>query len=641
MNFPHETTRWVRFAPRARACHPAEPRQGRAAREAGTLPRGPRQNSAGAPKSKRVSIPIVAAGLMATSLAFTPGSAWADETPSASPSSSPSGSPTSSPSSSPTSSPTSSPSGTPTTSAPTPTDTGAFSGYSATGIASPIKIEIFEPTIPIPTVPQAEFDFGYARVKADSASTKGRASFMWPGDGVGEGLKTFFSQLGLPTSLVENGYPVQVNSQHPSGDTKQTNSPFPGTSMTTTSRDGSARATVGFSNDCNAGDGAGDDSGDSSETGGVLPGLPGVPLLDNLNDILGVLGLGRAASTSRGFSRAGADDPVEDPADADVCQLPAALSALIDVNGYVADSQSVSDGSVVTSTSRAALGDVRLLGGLVTMSGITSTVVSSSDGTTGESQGRADYGTMTIAGQTFGLGPEGYVVQGNPSPIPGLPDNPTAALAALGITVEQPKPTYKAEGDKASGTIDTLIVTIDLKTLKPVLSQLPLGAILAPVPFPPDAALLKSLLSSIGNLSPKIVIHLGYTTSAVDTVQSIPIPDSVPDNDPTSEPTESEDDTSGGATGGDPGLGADTSGLPPADTSTPDTDAAPDQLATTSATAGLPPLFSIPGMLLFAGLGGALLAGSYFRRLGAMVLGAGGACAHGLESGLPDLRKVQ
>ena len=348
--------------------------------------------------------------------------------------------------------------------------------------------------------------------------------------------------------------------------------------------------------------------------------------------------------TSRSFSRADDDSPGDatDPADTDVCQLPAALSALIDVNGYVADSQSVSDGSLVTSTSRAALGDVRLLGGLVTMSGVTSTVVSSSDGTTGQSKGRADYGTLTIAGQTFGLGPEGYIAAGTPGAIPGLPDNPTAALAALGITVHLPKPTYKADGDKASGTIEGLIVTIDLKTLKPVLSQLPLGQILAQVPFPPEAALLKSLLSSIGNLSPKIVLHLGYATSAVDTVQSIPIPipDTVPDNDPTSDPTESEGGTTGGATGGGTDLGGDTSALPPVDGSATATDAAPE-LTNTSATSGLPPLFSIPGLLLFAGLGGALLAGSYFRRLGAMVLGAGGACPHGLESGLPDLRKVQ
>ena len=614
MNFPHETTRWRRFAPWARA-------------------------SAGTPKSKRVFIPIVAAGLAATSLSFTAGPARADETSSPSPTASPTASPTGSPTGSPTASPTSSPSDDPTTSAPTPTGTGTYSGYSSSGVASPIKIELFEPTIPVPTVPQAEFDFGYARVKADSGSTKGRASFMWPGDGVGEGLKTFFSQLKLPTSLVENGYPVQVNSLYPSDTTKQKNSPFPGTSMTTTSGEGSARATVGFSNDCNAGDGAGDDSGDSTDTGGLLPGLPGVPLLDNLDDILGVLGLGRTSSTSRSFSRAGGDDPQVDPADTDVCQLPAALSALVDVNGYVADCQSASDGSVVTSTSRTALGDVRLLGGLVTMSGITSTIVSGSDGTTGTSQGRADYGTMTIAGQTFGLGPEGYVAAGTPGAIPGLPDNPAEALAALGITVQLPKPTYKADGDKASGTIEGLIVTIDLKTLKPVLSQLPLGTILAQVPFPPDAALLKSLLSSIGNLSPKIVLHLGYTTSAVDTVQSIPIPDSVPDNDPTSDPTDSGGGTTGGATGGGSDLGGDTSALPPADTSTPAADAAPE-LANTSASSGLPPLFSIPGMLLFAGLGGALLAGSYVRKLGALVLGAGGACPHGLESGLPDLRKA-
>jgi hypothetical protein len=465
---------------------------------------------------------------------------------------------------------------------------------------------------------------------------------MWPGDGVGEGLKTFFSALGLPTSLVENGYPVQVNSLYPSDTTKQQNSPFPGTSMTTTSGKGSARATVGFSNDCNAGDGAGDDSGDSPDTGELLPGLPGVPLLDNLNDILGVLGFGRASSTSRSYSRADDDGAQDDPAANDVCQLPAALSALIDVNGYVADSQSVSDGSLVTSTSRAALGDVRLLGGIVTMSGITSSVVSSSDGTTGKSKGRADYGTMTIAGQTFGFGPEGYIAAGTPGAIPGLPDNPTEALAALGITVQLPKPTYKANGDKASGTIEGLIVTIDLKTLKPVLSQLPLGAILAQIPFPPEAALLRSLLSSIGNLSPKIVLHLGYTTSAVDTVQSIPIPipDTVPDNDPTADPTDDAGDTTGGATGGGTNLGGGTSALPPADSSTPASEAAPE-LANTSATSGLPPLFSIPGMLLFAGLGGALLAGSYVRRLGALVLGAGGACPHGLESGLPDLRKVQ
>ena len=39
-------------------------------------------------------------------------------------------------------------------------------------------------------------------------------------------------------------------------------------------------------------------------------------------------------------------------------------------------------------------------------------------------------------------------------------------------------------------------------------------------------------------------------------------------------------------------------------------------------------------------LAGAAVAGSYVRRLGAAALGGGGACSHGLDSGLPDLRKA-
>ncbi|HEX5088836.1 MAG TPA: hypothetical protein VFV89_13580 [Nocardioides sp.] len=532
-----------------------------------------------------------------------------------------------------------------------PAPAGAYSGYSASGIATPVKIEVFEPTIPLPTTPQGEFDLGYAKVRSNSAGTSGRASFMWPGDAIGEGLKTFFSELGLPTEPVENGYPVQVNSEYPSGTTRQRSTPLPGTSMSTESGEDRSRATVGFSTDCNAGDGAGDDSGDPDSGGSVVPGLP-VPLLDNLDDILGLLGLGgqQAPTSPRSSAPAtpagGGSSEQPDSGSTEVCPLPSALSALVDVNGYVADSQSVSDGTTVQAISRSALGEVRLLGGVVTMSGISSSVVSASDGTTGRSQGRADYGTMTIAGQTFGVGPEGFTAAGRSGPIPALPDDPTAALAALGITVQVPEPAYKADGDKASGTVEGMVVTIDLKTLKPALSQINLGPILAQVPFPPQAAPLKSLLGAIGNLSPRIVLHLGYATSAVDTVQPIKIPATVPDNDPTGSPTE---DPGGSATGGATGGGAvpgGGGGLPPVGGAAGGTDggAGTDTaggLSPASASPGLPPLFSIPGLLLCAGLGGALLAGSYVRRLGALVLGAGGACAHGLESGLPDLRKVQ
>ena len=139
------------------------------------------------------------------------------------------------------------------------------------------------------------------------------------------------------------------------------------------------------------------------------------------------------------------------------------------------------------------------------------------------------------------------------------------------------------------------------------------------------------------------MLHLGYATSAVDTVQPIPIPDTVPDNDPTGDADRVAEwrcvrrrrvgwrraRRRGHCAAARRHLGHRRP--TPRRTLT-------DPVASSS---GLPPLFSIPGLLLFAGLGGALLAGSYVRRIGALVLGAGGACPHGLESGLPDLRKVQ
>ena len=83
---------------------------------------------------------------------------------------------------------------------------------------------------------------------------------------------------------------------------------------------------------------------------------------------------------------------------------------------------------------------------------------------------------MTIAGQTFGLGPEGYDRGGHAGRRSrGCRTTRRRRSRQLGITVQLPKPTYKADGDKASGTIEGLIVTIDLKTLKPVLSPAAAG----------------------------------------------------------------------------------------------------------------------------------------------------------------------
>jgi hypothetical protein len=63
-------------------------------------------------------------------------------------------------------------------------------------------------------------------------------------------------------------------------------------------------------------------------------------------------------------------------------------------------------------------------------------------------------------------------------------------------------------------------------------------------------------------------------------------------------------------------------------------------VATAPMGAGLPPLASIPGALLVGGIVLASGVGWWLQRIGGFVLGGAGACAHGLESGVPDLRKA-
>lgn len=135
---------------------------------------------------------------------------------------------------------------------------------------------------------------------------------------------------------------------------------------------------------------------------------------------------------------------------------------------------------------------------------------------------------------------------------------------------------------------------IDTKQLKSQLSALPLGQIVDGIPG--EAAELKSFLQTAVNFSPRFVITLGAAHTSIETVQPI--------------------DLSAAPAGGL----VDTTPL--------------------AATPGLPKLFSIPGALLFGGLAAAALLGSYFRRLGALALGGGSSCSHGLDTGLPDLRKA-
>ncbi|MGZ4449572.1 MAG: choice-of-anchor P family protein [Nocardioides sp.] len=515
----------------------------------------------------------------------------------------------------------------------------AYSGYSTVAQASPVKIEVYEPTIPIPANPQGEVELGYSHVEADTGSAQGRASYLWPGDAVGEGFKTIVENLGLPDQvsgpLAAQGYPVQVNSTYPSDQQSQADEPFPGMVMRTSASEGRTTAQTGYSTDCQV-DPAQPSGGGGGGGGGGVPGVPGLPPLPSVPGlpplpVPGAKPSGQASPQAHARASSG-----KAAADDTSCQLPAQLAALVDFGGYVSSSSSSNDGTTVGAKSRSALTDVELLGGVITVSGVHATSLASSDGRHAVPAGRAGYGTLAIAGQEFTIGPDGIRGHGQSQPIPGLPDQPAKALEALGVQITVPKPAYTHDGEQATSDVAALVVTIDTHQLRSKLDGVPFDQIVGAVPD--QAGQLKSLLGAAVHLSPKFVITLGDATTSVNTVQGIsfPTPTATP---PAAGGTSGGTSGSSGATSGgsSTGVGSAPAAGAPAGSSAPAagtlTDAAP-------AGAGLPPLYSLPGALLFGGIGLAAAGGTWLRKIGLLALGGAGSCPHGLDSGLPDLRKA-
>ncbi len=528
-----------------------------------------------------------------------------------------------------------------------------FSGYVASGWAAPVKIEIFEPSIPIPADPQLEIELGYTVVKADSGSGKGRGSWMWPGDPIGEGLKTIVEQMGLPAQLGENGYPVQVNSDYPSGEASASDEPMPGMVMRTGADETQTWAEVGFSPDADIAAlpdrdrPIGTPSGTSD--GGLLgiPGLPALPVLGQIVDLTKLPGVSELATIGDQLT-AGGTKSVATPG------LPPQLAGIIDFSGYSSTSHTYVEKDRVRTVTQSALGDVRLIGGLVRLEGVTAKHTSTSNGVKATSAGETTVGGIVVAGTRFAWTDRGFEVAGQV--IPGLPDDPTAALQMLGITITQPKVSNADAGLRAEGLAEGLKIQLDASILGKALKVLPLQQLIDLVPE--QAKELKTVVSLVAGLSPRMVVTLGNAGTATETVTAMAPPTVGPGTDSTTpvaapgpqpEPTPALPEVGGPLDGNDTGAGMGSGGAPdlaapgaPVDSVTgpaqrsaeaPVLDAAP-------MGAGLPPLTSLPGLLTLLSLGLAGAAGFWLRRAGILALGSGASCTHGLDSGLPDLRKM-
>lgn len=496
--------------------------------------------------------------------------------------------------------------------------TTGYGGFSVSGSATPLRIEFYEPAIPIPASPQLEFNFSYTHVEGSSGPTsKARASAMWPGSPIGEGLKTFVTQLGLPAALAANGYPVQVNAQSPGDDDSARQEFFPGMVGRVRTDDDGAVARAGYSLD---GKVAGDDDADSG-AGGLLAAAKDGDLS----------ALGQLLGGNQSAAEEAAGGPL------------GALGALVDVGGMSSSSRTsyTPDSVRVTATSR--LGVVKLLGGLVQLDGVTTTsrTTSSLDGA--KTKPTVSFGGLTIAGTAFKLTSDGIVAAGKTTAIPGLSDVPGEALKQLGISIDLSKPSRQVDKTAGSSMIAGPTITIRTAPLLKLISldKLGLGALINKLPD--SAGQAKGLLLAALQAHPEVVLKLGQVSSQAQTVAGVPIDDG--GTQPTSTASPTSEATPTGTDGGDDttvppgddtGVGSDVPDAVAADKVAPvNADITP-----TSGVPGLPPLGSVPGMLTMGGLVLAAGAGWWLRNGLAAVFGAGGSCSHGLPSGLPDLRKV-
>ncbi len=298
-------------------------------------------------------------------------------------------------------------------------------------------------------------------------------------------------------------------------------------------------------------------------------------------------------------------------------------------------SRSVTKGDVIRSSATSSISGLSLLAGLIDADSVKVASVATSDGAKGTTDGTARVVGLSIAGNQFTLDRSGVHPAGPQVPVPGLPADPAKALEQLGVSFVLPKGERTTQGSDAQITLQGLQIVIDTQVLRSKLDTIPFDEIVNVVPD--QAGKLKSALGAAVHVAPRLVITAGGAAADVSTVPAI----TFPDLSGLSAGAGGVGATAGGGAAATTGGASATSGAPPAGgASAGAADPATTSVQTRNAAAGLPPLASVPGALMVGGLLLASGLGWWLQRLGAFVIGGAGSCSHGLETGVPDLRKA-
>lgn len=517
--------------------------------------------------------------------------------------------------------------------------TSTLGGYTASADASVVHIEMYEPVIPVPASPQGDFSIGYAQATAQSGTTRGLASYLWPGNVIGDGFDQITSQPG-------SRYPVQVNSRYPA--TQQAPKAnraqlTKGNGMQTYADPDQARASTSglgiHAPDTNPADGAGAGLGQllpappggSSSSSGGLP----IPVPTSL-----------PSSVPTSLPTSLPTNGPKPPTPPLPVPVPNPLADLVTVSGMTSTANIDARGAQVISSATAAASRVELLGGVITLKGVDVVSRIVSNGKHATNLGKVTIAGMSIAGKPIELGNHGLVITDKKAPVPAVPAQAKAGLKQLGIsfsvspakrTVDGPAATYAAQG---------MTVTVDTSVLRGKLDG-PVNTIAKQLPSD-----LQTQLEPVLALRPKLVFKIGETrNSATSAPAYIPPPITSPgggQHHGGAVPPPPNTGGTGGSTGGLGGMtggGTTTGTTGTSGTGTTGTGTtgggtttgpspAPQQAALSLPALGtMPRLFILGGLVLAAGIGWAL------QTAGSTVLGGAAPCQYGLRKGVPNLRK--
>ena len=321
-----------------------------------------------------------------------------------------------------------------------------------------MHIELFEPTIPIPATPQGDLSFGYSKSSLDAGpAARATASWLWPGDTLGDGLDQVTGSPGQT-------YPVQVNSRYPRD------------------RDGA----------CDEQD------RDHARQRHV-----------HLDERFDHQGLGDRRGRRRRHARHWASPACRPcrrrarPRHPSPIPVSGSSAALVSSGNATSTSTLVLGDKTVTSTAHAAGSDISLLSGLITIGSVSVTSQIVSDGHKATAAGRTTITGVTVAGQNLGLDDKGVNTGSSATKLPDIAGAISSALSPLGISAQATPVTEKING--ASGDLQStaLVITVDTVPLKSALNG-PLGTIISALP-----ASAQSQLSTLVNLGPKLVFRIG------------------------------------------------------------------------------------------------------------------------------------